>query len=1279
DHPPDFCASTAASKSYPSLEGTREVWSEPLITLPNVDVTSLTITNKFGQHLVYTGTKNGQILKLLLTSQMTEVQRIDLGIAESVVHLDTAPNENHIYALTASKVFLLSTDHCQKKNSCHSCVDGLDPLCGWCVQERACTTHQNCPDLSAFEPAWLAATASTCINITAIDPAIISYQGLEDGAAKAKLSLSVELADLAPATDFNLSCLYQSGNQFHSAPASIQSKRHVECPLPPRHGVSLNEKVFEPLSIHFAVRGHSIAERSVSVYDCKAYSSCTNCTKSQFGCSWCYASGTCEEKNSTCRFENGVSVPLITASSNCPKVSTESTSPGIVVHSGFSKQIALRAENLQPEQAVKLKCTFTRAGNKKTVPATVTSSTLTCDSAKFEFESENPYVLFGLVVSWGDLDLPLDNPMSIQVRVYKCKYMVTYCGQCLSMDKGYECGWCQGPCYTSGKCDGTCTLKTECNAGSNSSIAPWLDREATCPDPQITRFTPVSGPIKGTTVVKVNGINLGTTHADVEATVAGQPCIIQTEDAHQITGFECEVSQVENETKGNIKITVNDLYTTTSVSDFSFVDPEINLMTPLVGPKSGGTTLTLRGDHLDVGSETTVKMGGGSCEIVRTNQTAIECLIPAQPDKKTSVNVEVSFGGHRKVVPQSFVYSTDPSITMLDPLKSIVSGGTSITVTGDNLSLVQKPKFSVIYGGESFEETCKVMNVNVMQCLVPALSTTGNVSETSPLEAEYGFILGNVPGPRNLSSQSKFQPLLYYPDPQIQTFPEEEKTRLFQPNKKLDIKGRFHLVNELVASVQVYVGNALCDQVSTDDYVITCRPPQKIPPGTDSSGKALVAVHIGNMKSVAGYLQYNTPAKDNDKPIALGIILGVVLPMLFVVILLTVCVLRRHRKHKPDQDYIPDVLKDYEGTRGCEEDGIAEEEEGIGMSNIPVKVDLNGTTSNKDDTTPYINEILNKFEDPVLKQNVAMAIVSRNKLDLKDLVGKGHYGVIYKAVYTPSDTDKQKEIAAKILQAQTTDIHQFLQDVAKAKDLSHPHLLPVLGASLGPGEDPIVITPFMATEDLRSYIREPSKVLNLADLLVYCGQIADAMVYLESLRIAHGNLAARNCIVVEQQEESKPVAILLTDYAVAHSLFQHEFYVPSEGGTVSELVRWMAPELISAERTISSSTDVWSYGVVMWEVLTRGVEPYPNKTASEVVTLIQEGKRLPKPKGCPHDVYKIMSVCWTSEDQRPSFKHVSSSVEPYTNNPTPEGAAELQPLTEAVQVGDGEDYTNSLS
>ncbi|RUS75194.1 hypothetical protein EGW08_017053, partial [Elysia chlorotica] len=342
--------------------------------------------------------------------------------------------------------------------------DGQDPLCGWCIQEQACTTSHKCREPSAFKPAWLAATGKSCVNVTNMAPSSISYQSLVDEPAATKLTFSLESVQVVPLNGLDLSCEYRSGMQRHSAPASVQSDRHVECPLPPAEKLSPPRKGndFEPLAVHFAVKGRSIVTRSVSIYNCNSHSSCMNCTNSQFGCAWCYTSGTCEEKGAPCKHLSGSDVALIETEDKCPQVWTKSTNPGIVVHSGLSSQIAVRVKNLQPEQTQAVKCKFVNAGKEKVVTADITATTLTCAEAEFEFEGENPYVLVGFTVTWGGLDLPLDNLMAIQVRVYKCRYMVAYCGQCLSLDSDYNCGWCQGPCDTPVPCPGTCSLSKQC-------------------------------------------------------------------------------------------------------------------------------------------------------------------------------------------------------------------------------------------------------------------------------------------------------------------------------------------------------------------------------------------------------------------------------------------------------------------------------------------------------------------------------------------------------------------------------------------------------------------------------------------------------------------------------------------------------------------------------------------------------------------------------------------------------------------------------------------------
>ncbi|CAG5121707.1 unnamed protein product, partial [Candidula unifasciata] len=481
------------------------------------------------------------------------------------------------------------------------------------------------------------------------------------------LKFSLESVLLTPSSDLDLGCMYKSGEKQHRTPASISNDRHVTCPLPEMDKISQisKGKDHEQVSVHFHVKGRSIVTRSVSVYDCNVHTSCESCARSTFGCKWCYVRGKCLEPRAGCTNLDGKTSSWIDMADSCPKIWTQSKDSGILVHSGQQKQIAVRVINLQPDQTTNVKCTFAHSGHSQIVNATITSSSLTCDALMFNFDEESPYAVADFKVTWGPLNLPLDNPSLIQVRVYKCQHMVSYCGQCLSMDAEYECGWCEQSCTDPTHCEGRCTLQKHC-AGN------WLDRAVTCPNPQITRFNPTTGPIKGATLVTVTGINLGKSYTDINAEVAGKPCGVKPDHYQAATRFVCEVGQMDIESSGIISVTVDRQYTAKSDSEFVFVDPIVTALTPKAGPKSGGITLTITGDHLDTGSDISVKMEGGMCEILKQNKTALECRTPAQPSKNTDVRVEVSFGGYRKEVPEMFSYKPDPTVSMIEPLKTIM-------------------------------------------------------------------------------------------------------------------------------------------------------------------------------------------------------------------------------------------------------------------------------------------------------------------------------------------------------------------------------------------------------------------------------------------------------------------------------------------------------------------------------------------------------------------------------------------------------------------------------
>ncbi|ESO84361.1 hypothetical protein LOTGIDRAFT_73042, partial [Lottia gigantea] len=268
-----------------------------------------------------------------------------------------------------------------------------------------------------------------------------------------------------------------------------------------------------------------------------------------------------------------------------------------------------------------------------------------------------------------------------------------------------------------------------------------------------------------------------------------------------------------------------------------------------------------------------------------------------------------------------------------------------------------------------------------------------------------------------------------------------------------------------------------------------------------------------------------------------------------------------------------------------------------------------------------------------VRQNITALLVPRSKLDVGELIGKGNFGAVYKAQYQRSPDEKQVQVAVKTLQCKGNDsetIQTFLQDTVVLKDLQHPNILPLVGVCVTVSDDPLIIMPFMATEDLKSYIREPSKNLTVLELLDFASQIVKGMVYLEDVKVIHRNLAARNCIVSEDKK------IQLTDCGITKTLFNKDYYTSTDSVGKS-LMKWLAPETIE-NFVFSHKSDVWAYGVVLWELLTRGVTPYPDVDSNDLVQYLDDGKRMKKPKQCTQPIYDIMLKCWSqAPNERPTF------------------------------------------
>lgn len=177
---------------------------------------------------------------------------------------------------------------------------------------------------------------------------------------------------------------------------------------------------------------------------------------------------------------------------------------------------------------------------------------------------------------------------------------------------------------------------------------------------------------------------------------------------------------------------------------------------------------------------------------------------------------------------------------------------------------------------------------------------------------------------------------------------------------------------------------------------------------------------------------------------------------------------------------------------------------------------------------------------------------------------------------------------------------------------------------------PIVILPFMPHGDLLRHLRDETIELTVKDLMKFAVDICNGMKYLSNQRFVHRDLAARNCML------DHGFVIRISDFGLSRDMYMREYY--KSDNIKSKLpLRWMAPECVE-KGIYNAKTDVWSYGIVLWELFTRGILPYAESDDYDLLTFLKKGKRLLQPEFCPSKLYKIMLNCWDLKPNlRPSF------------------------------------------
>ncbi|KAG5669147.1 hypothetical protein PVAND_017042 [Polypedilum vanderplanki] len=308
--------------------------------------------------------------------------------------------------------------------------------------------------------------------------------------------------------------------------------------------------------------------------------------------------------------------------------------------------------------------------------------------------------------------------------------------------------------------------------------------------------------------------------------------------------------------------------------------------------------------------------------------------------------------------------------------------------------------------------------------------------------------------------------------------------------------------------------------------------------------------------------------------------------------------------------------------------------------------------------------------------------ISREKIIQLQELGFGSFGMVYEGLIKDfHQPGNDVRCAIKTVNESATDKERinFLNEASVMKQFDTSHVVRLLGV-VSEGQPTLVVMELMANGDLKTYLRShrpeydtissdsPPQPPTLRRILQMAIEIADGMAYLSAKKFVHRDLAARNCMVAED------LTVKIGDFGMTRDIYETDYYRKGTKGLLP--VRWMSPESLK-DGVFSSSSDVFSYGVVLWEMSTLAQQPYAGLSNDQVLRYVVEGGVMERPENCPDKLYELMRRCWQHRPSaRPSFMEiitmlldsVSSDFEKISFFHSPLGVETWQQMTQEIAV-----------